>query len=322
MGRRKTRKVLQIDGGGIRGVIPVVVLAELERLAGKPLNKVFDLMSGTSTGSIICGMLAAGVPAKVIRDLYVNNGAALFTKIPWWKRFWGLTAPKYDRSAIQKILKGNIAKYASGDKMSDVKTDFVSATFNATSGRTHFQSSWWTRHEDLKLIDVISWSALSAVHYFGPIAVPNYIWKQEYQRDVPVNRKGAVFYDGGQGRNNCSLAECINTCIIRGWLPDSNVHILSIGTGATKLRTKYIDAADANKFSRVKSYLSQSDDEAVYDQYHRAVNLADHLDNFNIYRLDVILKKDEDKLDALDKVPQFLAHGRSLVPKLPAIFKK
>ena len=66
---RTPRRVLSIDGGGIRGIIPALVLAHLELQAGKPCSELFDLMVGTSTG----GMLALGLS---IDD---GNGKALFT---------------------------------------------------------------------------------------------------------------------------------------------------------------------------------------------------------------------------------------------------
>src|SRR5215210_1589295 len=47
------KKVLSIDGGGIRGIIPATVLAEIERRTGKLTSEVFDLVAGTSTGGIL-----------------------------------------------------------------------------------------------------------------------------------------------------------------------------------------------------------------------------------------------------------------------------
>ena len=62
------RRVLSIDGGGIRGIIPALVVAYLERKAKKPASELFDLMVGTSTG----GMLALGL------SLQGDGGAPLF----------------------------------------------------------------------------------------------------------------------------------------------------------------------------------------------------------------------------------------------------
>lgn len=47
------KRILSIDGGGIRGVIPAVVLTEIERLTGRPIAESFDLVAGTSTGGIL-----------------------------------------------------------------------------------------------------------------------------------------------------------------------------------------------------------------------------------------------------------------------------
>lgn len=44
-------KVISIDGGGIRGIIPAMVLAEIESRTGRPIAELFDLIAGTSTGA-------------------------------------------------------------------------------------------------------------------------------------------------------------------------------------------------------------------------------------------------------------------------------
>lgn len=51
------KKILSIDGGGIRGIIPAIVLKEIEERTGQPIAKTFDLIAGTSTG----GLLALGL---------------------------------------------------------------------------------------------------------------------------------------------------------------------------------------------------------------------------------------------------------------------
>lgn len=81
---RRTR-VLAIDGGGIRGIIPATVLVELERLCGAPTNQLFDLIAGTSTGGIIALGLTkpgpSGGPTYSAADtlaLYVEHGREIF----------------------------------------------------------------------------------------------------------------------------------------------------------------------------------------------------------------------------------------------------
>jgi uncharacterized protein len=68
-------KILAIDGGGIRGLIPAVVLADLERRTGRRTAEMFDLIAGTSTGGILaCGLTRpgdgdGGAPAFTAADL-------------------------------------------------------------------------------------------------------------------------------------------------------------------------------------------------------------------------------------------------------------
>src|SRR5690242_9639006 len=51
------RRILAIDGGGVRGIIPAVLLARLEAVTGRPARETFDFVAGTSTGAVIAGAL-------------------------------------------------------------------------------------------------------------------------------------------------------------------------------------------------------------------------------------------------------------------------
>ncbi len=58
--------LLSIDGGGIRGIIPALLLLKLEQTTGKPARETFSFVAGTSTGALIAAAIAAGVPASRI----------------------------------------------------------------------------------------------------------------------------------------------------------------------------------------------------------------------------------------------------------------
>ena len=79
-------KVLSIDGGGIRGIIPAMVLAEIEERTGRPVAEKFDLIAGTSTGGILALGLTmpgdAGRPryaAEELIGLYEEEGSRIFS---------------------------------------------------------------------------------------------------------------------------------------------------------------------------------------------------------------------------------------------------
>src|ERR1700730_14760528 len=73
------RRILSIDGGGIRGIIPVCALAALEQQLGKPVRECFDFFAGTSTGALVAACLAAGIPAHRILGLYTHLCGKIFT---------------------------------------------------------------------------------------------------------------------------------------------------------------------------------------------------------------------------------------------------
>lgn len=75
-------KALAIDGGGIRGLIPALVLAEIEERTGRPIATMVDLIAGTSTGGIIACALARPSPmaASRIAEVYTVDGPKIFER--------------------------------------------------------------------------------------------------------------------------------------------------------------------------------------------------------------------------------------------------
>src|SRR6201991_1375070 len=75
-------KVLAIDGGGIRGLIPALVLAEIERRSQRRIGELFELVAGTSTGGIIACALARPEPlsADAIAAIYEQEGPLIFDR--------------------------------------------------------------------------------------------------------------------------------------------------------------------------------------------------------------------------------------------------
>src|SRR4029453_4043476 len=87
MGKTPPFRVLALDGGGIRGVLPALLLGELERRTGRPTADVFDLITGTSTGGILALALTAPrpgprfTPADLV-TLYETQGGRIFASYP------------------------------------------------------------------------------------------------------------------------------------------------------------------------------------------------------------------------------------------------
>jgi patatin-like phospholipase/acyl hydrolase len=84
------KKILSIDGGGIRGLIPALVLAEIEKRTGRAVAECFDLIAGTSTGGILALGFARddgnGKPRYAAKDLagiYQTRGREIFSRSLW-----------------------------------------------------------------------------------------------------------------------------------------------------------------------------------------------------------------------------------------------
>jgi patatin-like phospholipase/acyl hydrolase len=106
------RKVLSIDGGGIRGIIPAMVLAEIERRTGKRTAEVFDLVAGTSTGGILAlGLTKPGedggpeYSARKLIALYETEGGRIFDRSVWHRihSVGGLAEEKYPATGIEEV---------------------------------------------------------------------------------------------------------------------------------------------------------------------------------------------------------------------------
>ena len=87
------RKLLACDGGGIRGIISLEILAQIEvdlrKSTGKPdlvLADYFDYVGGTSTGAIIATLIALGFSIDRARDFYIKSGAEMFQPAKLWER--------------------------------------------------------------------------------------------------------------------------------------------------------------------------------------------------------------------------------------------
>jgi len=103
------KKILALDGGGIRGILTVEVLAGIEAMLRKELGRsddfvladYFDFVAGTSTGAIIAACIALGMSASDIRTFYLDSGKEMFDKSFLLKRY----RYKYEDEKLAGTLK-------------------------------------------------------------------------------------------------------------------------------------------------------------------------------------------------------------------------
>jgi patatin-like phospholipase/acyl hydrolase len=106
-------KVLAVDGGGIRGIIPALVLADIEARTNRRISDLFDLVAGTSTGGIIAlGLVKPGTDGKVeksandIVNIYRQTGTKIFPQTFLQGLHVGMVrGPKYDAVGLEAVVK-------------------------------------------------------------------------------------------------------------------------------------------------------------------------------------------------------------------------
>ncbi|MDT4331196.1 patatin-like phospholipase family protein [Methylomonas sp. MS20] len=320
------RVILQVDGGGILGITPAIVLHRLETdLRAKHGNNHFllrdmlTLCCGTSTGAIMAGFVAAGVDAANIDKFYSIDGVDLFnnSKNPIYTRF---LKPKFQRqpfiNKLNAILQSFSASQNANVTLGQLPNTLrlMTTAYNLSSHRTHFIKSYDPHDQSIQLADAIAWSALSAAYYFGKINVPNYTWTR-LDNSTPPNsypEAGASFQDGGQGTQNCTLDFVLAEILAQGWEHD-DVVIISLGTGSKTKFTPYSQSKDISDIGQaIKFIANQARDESTTVQEMAARYICKKLPNIQLFRLDYESPEDYD-LDDTDHVDVYKKGAQQII---------
>jgi len=202
-------RVLSIDGGGIKGIIPAIYLKRIEEHIGQPINKYFDLITGTSTGGIIALGISAGISAAEISELYIGNGEKIFPKKLFTIPFF---SAKYSNVQLKKILQETFQD----KKMEEAHTMLCIPSIEHHKAEPKVYK---TPHHNDYIIDGIKpmWEVALATS-----AAPTYF---------PAAEIGDMEYkiDGGLWANNPILVALAEGKKI-GFEPNQ-IKVLSLGTG-------------------------------------------------------------------------------------------
>ncbi len=214
-------RVLSIDGGGIRGIIPALVLAEVEARTGRRVAELFDFVAGTSTGGILaCALTRPGaMPAAELVELYRTEGPAIFRRSlrQRLRSLEGLVEEKHDDAALRDAL----ARYLGDARLSEATTRVLVTAYDLQAREPWFFKSW--RPDRDAPLTVVARATAAAPTYFEPL---------EYGAHSLV--------DGGVFATNpamCAYAEVVR--LTAG--PPS--FVLSLGTGSQMRPITQADAA-------------------------------------------------------------------------------
>lgn len=227
-------KILAIDGGGIKGIFPAAILTYLEEhcLDGQPIGDYFDLIAGTSTGGIIALGLAAGLPAKSLLELYLEQGWQVFppNRYKWFTRFRvHLFRNRYNRDNLDQLLRETLGDIT-------LRESKYRLLIPSTEARYGDPSVFKTPHHPDYYLDGDKQMAEVAA---ATSAAPTYL--------KPVIQDGYTLLDGGVWANNPTLMGLIEalTCFN---IKRENINVLSIGCGESSFQISKVQTSGAGQW--------------------------------------------------------------------------
>lgn len=232
------KRILSLDGGGIRGMISLAYLQRIEDLLKNRTQKenyrlcdYFDLIGGTSTGAIIAAALACGFTVQEITQLYINLSSEIFAARNGVFGFY--LKNKYDASPLERELRTIFGDIKIGDEgQNGLKTGLCIITKRLDTYSTwpitnHPDDIYFQRNQFL-LRDLIR-ASTAAPTYFSP-------------ENIPIGQEEVgTFVDGGLSMMNNPALQLYFIATLKGypfgWKTGADdLKIVSIGTGRRNVR--------------------------------------------------------------------------------------
>ena len=260
-------KVLAIDGGGIRGLIPALVLAEIERRTGRRIADLVDLIAGTSTGGILACALGKpdSLPAAEVASHYLEEGPRIFDRslLKQITSLGGYLDERYSDTGLVRALE----RYLGETPMSAATVPLLLTAYDTEARAIHLLRSEG-EHSGATMVQ--------AAH--ATSAAPTYF--------EPVRLDGATLIDGGVFAINpslCAFAEVGGSLDL----------LLSLGTGEHTRRLPYDKVKDWGQLEWARPLI-----DVVFDGGQDAVDLQlQALLSDRYVRLQTQLDRASDDLD-------------------------
>lgn len=250
------KRMLALDGGGVRGMLTLGILMQLEDRLRKQhsnpnmvLADYFDMIGGTSAGAILATQLALGDEVEAVTSLFREMSPAIFTAPAFWRQpqrlipFLGpLLVPQFDVRYLEKRLKKKLGDLRLGSP--ELKTGLCIVTKRIDTGSpwvltNNPRSKFWfakmdrmVANKEYRLVDVVRASA-AAPHFFKP---------HKIKISMDDKEKPGVFVDGGVSPFNNPALQLMMLAGLKGYglewpMGEENLFIVSVGTGGYRLRS-------------------------------------------------------------------------------------
>lgn len=228
-------RVLALDGGGIRGVIPATLLTEIEKRTGKRIAEMFDLIAGTSTGGILALGLTTPDPSDTTKPrytaqdlvgLYAQKGDVIFNRSLAHRllTLFGLLGSKYAVRGLDETLR----TYFGNSRLKEAVAEVLITSYDLEK-----RDSWFLArhkaHEDSAANDFPMVQVARATS-----AAPTYFRPERLSVTPPT-----AMIDGGVHSNNPAMCAWVETVKLHG---QQDILVVSLGTGQVKTPISYMRA--------------------------------------------------------------------------------
>lgn len=308
----KKIKILSVDGGGIRGVIPGTILAQLEKIlqrlsnSNRKIGDYFDMIAGTSTGGILsCIYLMpdeegkAKYSAQDAVDLYIKNGHTIFdrTTVKKITSAGGIIHEKYSQDAIYNLL----TEYFGDVTLDKLIRPSLITSYEISDRKAIFFTSVDARNDAMYNFFVrdVARATSAAPTYFSPAHIES--------------QNGQIFslVDGGMFANNpalCAYAEARKTEFSKFFNNSekkdkptaADMIIVSLGTGSVKKKYRYDEFKSAGEIKWLEpviDVLMSGNSETVAYQLTQMYLTLDPENRNNYYRIEPGLKEACSEMD-------------------------
>jgi hypothetical protein len=284
-----TRRILTIDGGGIKGVFPAAFLAALEDELGGSIADYFDLIAGTSTGGIIAIGLGLGMTARELLHLYRETGSRIFCPRRFGAGLMSLFRARYTNVALRQVL----VEALGGRHLGESKTRLLIPALNLAAERVHLYK---TAHHP-KLIRDYKVSAVEVA--LATVAAPTYF-------PIHLSSEGVPYLDGSMwARNPLGLA-VVEAIGVLEW-PRDEVRVLSLGCTSA-----HLDVSWQKRSSLGTSYWGGRIADVFMKAQSSSAIAAAHalIGSKNLYRISPDMSAHQFTLDGVHHMPLLAELGR------------
>ena len=217
---KEEENILCLDGGGMRGVGTLTMLAALEMKTGLRTHQLFDRIYGTSTGGLAAILLARGHTANEVLNLYVEEGEVIFGRSTWdmITNPGGLLGAAYNPEGLESVIK----KYVGDATLSDVQVPVTVTSVNSKTGSLQLLSSEDEETKDVSMLE--AGRATSAAPTYFPA------------KTVKTKTGEYLAVDGGVGYNNpAAIAFEHARDHYKAHGRKVKINMLSLGTGSEEM---------------------------------------------------------------------------------------